>query len=120
MNDVLVTAGEAVANAVEHAYVGRLLGEVIVEADLSVDGSSGGSDDEEAVVRLCVRDHGRWRDPSARDDRGRGRKLIDALADRVRSHTGPSGTTVWIEHRVGPSDQGARASTAVDVTEGSG
>ena len=101
--DVLVSAGEAVANAVEHAYLGRPPGAVQLEAELIDAGEP-----DLVLVELRVRDDGTWRRPAAAGSRGRGEKLMKALADDVDVRTGDAGTSVRIRHRVrleGASDE---------------
>ncbi|MGH2634784.1 MAG: ATP-binding SpoIIE family protein phosphatase [Actinomycetota bacterium] len=85
-DDVLTAAGEACANAVEHAY-----------------GPSGGwvhmlgvRDDHS--IRVTVRDGGRWRD--RRSGRGRGMTLMRATMDTVEFDRSAAGTTVTLERSV--------------------
>jgi anti-sigma regulatory factor (Ser/Thr protein kinase) len=69
----LITAvGEALANAVEHAYYGEQPGEVYLRAR---------ADDE--TINIEVEDHGAWRPFQKRDERGRGIVLMHELMDRV-------------------------------------
>jgi anti-sigma regulatory factor (Ser/Thr protein kinase) len=84
--DVLLTIGEACANAVEHAYHGSDPGEI--EVEIARDGGR-------LVAR--VRDFGRWREPSLDESRGRGTGIMKALSERVTIDTGPHGTTVTID-----------------------
>jgi serine phosphatase RsbU (regulator of sigma subunit)/anti-sigma regulatory factor (Ser/Thr protein kinase) len=85
--DVVAAFGEALANAVQHAY-----------------GPAGGVVDvacrwtgQEVVIR--VRDNGRWRSP--RDPtRGRGIRLMRALADDVRITPSEDGTVVELRWNV--------------------
>ena len=70
----LITAvGEAVANAVEHAYRGEAPGEVLLRARA-----------DEETISVEVEDHGRWRPFQRRDERGRGIVLMHELMDHVR------------------------------------
>jgi anti-sigma regulatory factor (Ser/Thr protein kinase) len=70
----LITAvGEAVANAVEHAYRGEPPGEVLIRT---------GADNNS--ISVDVEDHGRWRPFQRRDERGRGIVLMHELMDHVR------------------------------------
>lgn len=82
-NDVLLVANEAAANAAEHAYGFDGLGVVHVQAEL-----------RDRRMELLVRDKGRWRQPPAESDRGRGLKIIRALADDVVISPSGSGTVV--------------------------
>jgi len=79
--DVLIAAGEAAANAVEHAY-GPVDAEFEVEGRVT-DGS----------VVLAVRDSGRWREPRGQH-RGRGLLLMRELMDDVRIDRDEQGTAV--------------------------
>jgi anti-sigma regulatory factor (Ser/Thr protein kinase) len=84
VEDVILAAGEAAGNAIEHAYRG-----------------SGGSVHLRAYVAernliVEVRDSGRWRlegDP----ERGRGLGIMRALVDRVSIESTRSGTAVRLE-----------------------
>jgi anti-sigma regulatory factor (Ser/Thr protein kinase) len=69
--DILLACGEAVANAVEHAY-GEPGGTILVE--ILVSGEH---------VRLEVRDSGRWKEPLAGESRGRGISILTALAKEL-------------------------------------
>ncbi|MBV8580275.1 MAG: SpoIIE family protein phosphatase [Candidatus Eremiobacteraeota bacterium] len=79
----LITAvGEAVANAVEHAYLG-LPGLVRVQASAS----------GEALV-VVIEDEGKWKPAQRRDERGRGLPLMRALVDGVEIRTHQTRTEV--------------------------
>jgi anti-anti-sigma factor len=86
VDDLQLAVGEAAANAVEHAYRDTGPGGS-VDVDLAV-GRDGG-------VNVTVRDGGTWR-PAPADPgfRGRGLKIIDALAIDVRVTRGPAGTAL--------------------------
>jgi serine/threonine-protein kinase RsbW len=85
--EVILAAGEACANAIEHAYDhADATGTVAVEAKFV--------GDTEIVV--AVRDSGRWRDGTASDNRGRGLGIMRALASKVDVSRGDRGTTVTI------------------------
>lgn len=72
----LVTAtGEAVANAVEHAYQGQP-GLVRVAADV-----------QDGTLVVSIEDEGKWKPAQRRDERGRGLPLMRALADAVEIRT---------------------------------
>jgi anti-sigma regulatory factor (Ser/Thr protein kinase) len=79
----LVTAvGEALANAVEHAYAGRPgLVRVHAEAD-------------RATLHVTIEDDGKWKPAQRRDERGRGLPLMRALMDGVEIRTHQAHTVV--------------------------
>jgi anti-sigma regulatory factor (Ser/Thr protein kinase) len=80
----LITAvGEAVANAVEHAYRGEAPGEVIMRTDVDNDS-----------VSVEIEDHGRWRPFMRRDERGRGIVLMHELMDHVRITSAQNKTVI--------------------------
>ena len=84
VDDVILAAGEAAGNAIEHAYRG-CDGAVHLRAYVA----------EEMLV-VEVRDSGRWRqggDP----DRGRGLGIMRALVDRVSIENTRAGTNVRLE-----------------------
>jgi anti-anti-sigma factor len=88
--DVLLASGEALANAVEHAYIGREAGTAQVELSLAAD----------RTLHLRVRDAGVWRTPSEDPGlRGRGFFLMRNLMDRVDIHHDASGTEVRMSLR---------------------
>ncbi|MET9002684.1 SpoIIE family protein phosphatase [Amycolatopsis sp. NPDC004169] len=90
--DVLVAAGEACANAVEHAY-----------------GEDGGATAHLAArltgghLVVTVTDQGRWKQPPPDNHvlRGRGVPMMEALADAVAFRHDSAGTTVTLEWRIG-------------------
>ncbi len=80
----LITAvGEAVANAVEHAYRGGPAGYVYLRTSV---------DDQNVTIE--VEDHGRWRPFQRRDERGRGIVLMHELMDRVRITSAQNRTVI--------------------------
>jgi anti-sigma regulatory factor (Ser/Thr protein kinase) len=79
---LLTAVGEAVANAVEHAYLGPP-GLVRVHAQ-SGDGS----------LVVTVEDDGKWKPAQRRDERGRGLPLMRALMDGVEIRTHQARTEV--------------------------
>lgn len=93
LDDLVLAAGEAIANAVEHAYASRAPGDVQVRAL-----------DEEAGVRITVSDEGRWRDdaPEGAGSRGRGLSLIRTVMDDVSVESGATGTTVTMSRAWAP------------------
>jgi serine phosphatase RsbU (regulator of sigma subunit)/anti-sigma regulatory factor (Ser/Thr protein kinase) len=87
--DVVLAASEAMANAAEHGGGGRA-GEVVrVQARLYRR-----PDGEEEVV-LTVSDRGRWRQSQPSPERGRGLRIIQALADDLDVRH-DDGTTVEV------------------------
>jgi PAS domain S-box-containing protein len=90
--DVLVACGEALSNAVEHAYREDEPGEV----ELWVSRDDGG------LLVASVRDFGRWRAPTGRADRGRGLPLMEALMDAVDIVRERAGTHVSMRRRIEP------------------
>lgn len=87
-NDILLAVGEAVANAVEHAYVPGTSGDVEVELVR-----------EGAQMTLRVRDRGTWSLVPAPGDRGRGLPLMRAVSD-VTVRRSLSGTTVTMRRNL--------------------
>jgi serine phosphatase RsbU (regulator of sigma subunit)/anti-sigma regulatory factor (Ser/Thr protein kinase) len=88
--DVLVACGEALSNAVEHAYPGEHAGEVELHVTRDPDG----------LLVASVRDFGHWRAPAAEGDRGRGIVLMEALMDAVEIVRGRAGTRVSMRRRI--------------------
>jgi anti-sigma regulatory factor (Ser/Thr protein kinase) len=85
----LLATGEAVSNAVEHAYPPD------AEGDVELTMMTLGSGDRPTDVEIEVVDEGRWRPaPAAHGFRGRGLQMIHALAERVEITSGPHGTRV--------------------------
>ncbi|MFD7658487.1 ATP-binding protein, partial [Actinosynnema sp. NPDC059797] len=91
VQDVLIAAGEACANAVEHAYRDVPAGVVRLEASVAAD-----------RLNLTVTDDGRWRpaEPDTSGYRGRGIKVIRALVAELAVVPGPTGTTVEMDVRI--------------------
>ncbi|WP_410573455.1 SpoIIE family protein phosphatase [Amycolatopsis sp. cmx-4-61] len=90
--DVLVAAGEACANSVEHAYGSDAGATAHLAARLTG-----------AHLVVTVTDRGRWRQPPPDNHvlRGRGVPMMEALADTVTFRHDPAGTTVTLEWRIG-------------------
>ncbi|MBV8950888.1 MAG: SpoIIE family protein phosphatase, partial [Actinobacteria bacterium] len=86
--EVTVSVNEIAANAIEHAYT-------TAEALFEVEGLFDG-----ATVVFTVRDTGRWREPRANGDRGRGLDMARALMDQVDVSPGPAGTEVRLRRRL--------------------
>ncbi|MGY2127246.1 ATP-binding protein [Blastococcus sp. SYSU DS0617] len=85
--DLLLAAGEAVTNAIEHAQYPT---EPFVDVVVSVRGD---------VLEIRVRDYGQWRERVPSMDRGRGSTLMSAFGD-VTAVPSPTGTTVLISTRL--------------------
>lgn len=79
---VIVATGEAMANAVEHAYAGSV-GTVALEASL-----------DDRQLHVVVEDAGRWRPAQRRDERGRGLPLMRTMMDGVEIRTNSGRTSV--------------------------
>jgi serine/threonine-protein kinase RsbW len=90
--DMQIAAGEAVANAVEHAYEGIEPGTIRLTADL----------EPGDIARVEVGDAGRWQ-PQRNVDNGRGRGLLlmRECVDEVNLARSPHGTTVVLRLRLG-------------------
>jgi PAS domain S-box-containing protein len=88
-HELLLAAGEAVTNAVEHAYLDSEPGSV----ELTVSRYA-----EE--LHLEIRDHGRWRTIPAPGPRGRGLKMMKKLTDAVTVDIDDHGTTVRLHKRL--------------------
>jgi PAS domain S-box-containing protein len=83
--DVLVAAGEAIANAIEHGHRHHPAEQVRLRAVSTAN-----------QLRVTVTDRGRWRatPPGDRSLRGHGIALMRALMQQVTIEPGPFGTTV--------------------------
>ncbi|WP_433405081.1 SpoIIE family protein phosphatase [Streptomyces sp. CA-146814] len=88
---VLVAAGEACANAIEHGHRDAPGDTVYFRAEASVDN-----------LRLTIADTGRWKvpQPELNAHRGRGMGLMRALMQQVTVVQGPTGTTVDMHTRI--------------------
>jgi anti-anti-sigma factor len=84
---VVLAAGEACANSVEHAYGP---GEAELEVVASVDAGA---------VKLTVHDFGRWRAPRG-EHRGRGLEIMRATMDDVAVNHRGDGTVVQMSRRL--------------------
>jgi PAS domain S-box-containing protein len=90
--NILVAAGEACANAIEHGHRFRPGGQIRLRAAATADD-----------LHLTVTDGGRWKtpDPAADPHRGRGLALMRALMTEVTVSTGSAGTVVGLQARIG-------------------
>ncbi|WIM86522.1 SpoIIE family protein phosphatase [Candidatus Mycobacterium wuenschmannii] len=82
--DIVLAVNEAVANSIEHGYLGRKPGKVRINGE-----------NDGARVHLKISDKGKWK-PAATDPgvRGRGLLLIRAVSDWLEMDCTPKGTTV--------------------------
>jgi PAS domain S-box-containing protein len=89
--NVLVAAGEACANAIEHGHRHLPLGIIRLRAAATADD-----------VQLTISDSGRWQtpQPAANPYRGRGLMLMRALMTEVTVTTGAAGTIVGLQARI--------------------
>jgi serine phosphatase RsbU (regulator of sigma subunit)/anti-sigma regulatory factor (Ser/Thr protein kinase) len=89
--DVLIAAGEAVANAIEHGHRDGRVGTVTLRATAMADS-----------LHVTVVDTGAWKTPRPGADltRGRGVKLMRALMQDVSIHPDATGTTVQMYSRI--------------------
>jgi PAS domain S-box-containing protein len=89
--DVLVAAGEAIANAIEHGHRHHPAEQVRLRAVSTAN-----------QLRVTITDRGRWRatPPGDRSLRGHGIALMRALMQQVTIEPGPSGTTVDLYMRI--------------------
>ena len=84
-NGLIVAIGEACSNAIEHAYVGGVAGEVKVEIEETT----------ERTFAVTVRDYGRFLTQShPRIDRGRGTTVMRDLTADFSRDSNATGTTV--------------------------
>jgi signal transduction histidine kinase/serine phosphatase RsbU (regulator of sigma subunit)/CheY-like chemotaxis protein len=86
--DLLLAAGEAAGNAIEHA-VAPDPAMVAVSARVA-----------DGAVVIEVRDYGSWREGPSAPHRGHGLGIMDALADDLQVVREPEGTTVRITRRL--------------------
>jgi len=91
IQDVLIAAGEAVANAIEHGYRDRPEGNVSLRATAVVDG-----------LQVTVIDSGTWKTPRVDPgiNRGRGITLMRGLMEDFTIHSNDAGTTVQLHARI--------------------
>jgi anti-sigma regulatory factor (Ser/Thr protein kinase) len=82
VGDLLVAAGEAIGNVIEHAYRGKN-GALRVRGRATAD-----------AVTVEIRDFGAWHRDAAVEGRGFGLPLMRAFADAVEVERTPFGTRV--------------------------
>jgi anti-sigma regulatory factor (Ser/Thr protein kinase) len=85
IEDLVLAASEAAANAVDHARSREPFFDVCTEVT-------------NRAVTIVIQDHGLWRPPTPDSDRGRGLRMMHALADTTVAARA-NGTTVTIRHR---------------------
>jgi anti-sigma regulatory factor (Ser/Thr protein kinase) len=86
--DIVLATSEAASNAIEHGH--RCDGSRGIAVDVDLVGG---------VLRVRVRDAGRWRKPTPPGERGRGLPIMRALMDRVEIERSVVGTVVTMESR---------------------
>ena len=91
LQDMLVAAGEAVANAIEHGHRDRPDGVISLRANAVADG-----------LRVSVIDSGVWKTPRQvpGEYRGRGISLMRCLVQDLSIHSNDAGTTVHMYARI--------------------
>jgi anti-sigma regulatory factor (Ser/Thr protein kinase) len=89
--NVLVAAGEACANAIEHGHRQARHGRIRLRASATADD-----------LQLTITDSGPWKTQQAAADphRGRGLGLMRALMNEVTITTGAGGTVVGLQARI--------------------
>ncbi len=92
---VLVAVGEAIANAVEHAYRGGEPGLIRLGIEL-----------QPPALSITVEDYGRWRPFVRREERGRGIELMHAFADGVQIHSRRESTAIVLKVKLDPGEAG--------------
>jgi PAS domain S-box-containing protein len=90
IGDILLACGEALANAVEHAYHDGDPGEVELRVVMEAEGR----------IDVMVRDFGRWRTSPRVTDRGRGLALMRSVMEAVRISRSVAGTSVVMRRRI--------------------
>ncbi|MFY9719940.1 MAG: ATP-binding protein, partial [Candidatus Cybelea sp.] len=80
--DLALAVGEAVANAIEHAYQ-EAPGDFMLRLSLRDD-----------TIFGEVQDLGSWREPCPSSDRGRGLEILAAITRSFEVSRGAAGTTV--------------------------
>ncbi|HUN36135.1 MAG TPA: SpoIIE family protein phosphatase [Trebonia sp.] len=99
--DIMIAAGEAAANAVEHATASRPAGAAPVQITFT-------ARTDHATLRLTIADTGSWRpppddrEPPAPGTRGHGVIFMHALMDDVTIDPSPHGTTVTLTKDLKP------------------
>jgi serine phosphatase RsbU (regulator of sigma subunit)/anti-sigma regulatory factor (Ser/Thr protein kinase) len=92
-SEIELAVGEAVANAIEHAY-GRRRGAFRLHAQCR---------DGRLVIE--VTDQGRWREPRANGGRGRGLAIMRRVSDDLAVRSGDDGSAVALTFALSPVDR---------------
>jgi anti-sigma regulatory factor (Ser/Thr protein kinase) len=87
---ILVATGEAVANAMEHAYADQDSGHVTLRATRTHD-----------RITVEIEDSGTWKPAVSRDERGRGFSLMRALGSRLDVERSPMRTRLILQFALG-------------------
>ena len=87
---LLVAAGEAISNAIEHAY-GLKDGTVRLQAHV-----------RDGLLEVCIKDSGVWR-ASRSEGRGRGLPIMRQIVDQADVRADENGTTVRLAMHVQPA-----------------
>ena len=91
-HNIVLCVGETLANAIEHGNG------LDVDKSVSIEIFARAS-----TIDATVSDAGHWTEdspaPTRHEERGRGLRLVDGLADRVDAHRTPRGTHVHLEFR---------------------
>jgi anti-sigma regulatory factor (Ser/Thr protein kinase) len=92
---IITAVGEAVANAVEHAYRGDSeAGYLYVRPEV-----------DNGHITIEIKDRGRWRPFQPREERGRGMVLMYELMDRVRITSAQNGTNIVLSVKRSAEEQ---------------
>jgi serine phosphatase RsbU (regulator of sigma subunit)/anti-sigma regulatory factor (Ser/Thr protein kinase) len=89
---ILVAVGEAIANAIEHAYRDGSPG--LIRLELSTEGRQ---------IAFCVEDFGHWRPFVRNQERGRGFELMHAFMDGVQIRSTRDSTRIVLKTSLGSS-----------------
>lgn len=87
--DAIVAAGEAVANAIEHAYDRRPNGAFVLRGRY-----------EDRRCTIVVEDAGTWNDVAPPSTRGRGIAMMRELSDAFEITRTPAGTSVLLDFHI--------------------
>ena len=100
LDDIVLAVSEAVANAIDHAYLDQPPGMIDVRGGIEI------TPDGHHRVMMIVRDHGRWRPPpSDYQNRRRGIPLMQACMDTItigQPPDDPVGTWVVLRSKTIP------------------